>query len=173
MWAAVHDLKSQEKVGKIGVSVYHPTQLEKVLERCDIDLVQLPFNLYDQRFAQTGMLRQLKRKGVEVHARSTFLQGLLLLPPEKLPEHFHAFRSRHAELHRRTREAGLSPRDVCLRFCLDHADIDKVVVGCETMQQLGEIIDSAEKVAARIPWTESCAIDDESLIDPSKWPVTK
>lgn len=170
LWSAMQDLKSRGRVGRIGVSVYHPAQLEQVLERYDIDLVQLPFNIYDQRFAQTGMLRHLREKGVEVHARSAFLQGLLLLSPEKLPEYFHPIRSHHAELHRRTSEAGISPRDACLRFCLDHADIDRVIVGCETTQQLAEIIDSAEKADGSLPWAEFCAINDESIINPSRWP---
>lgn len=170
LWAVMQYLKAHGQVGKIGVSVYHPEQLERILERYDIDLVQLPFNIYDQRFANSGMLRQLRESGVEIHSRSAFLQGLLLLSPEKLPKHFQRIGEAHARLHQRFREAGLAPREACLHFCLDHAEIDRVVVGCETTRQLSEIIDSAEKADRVFPWAESCAVDDESIINPSRWP---
>jgi len=170
LWSAMQDLKERGLAGRIGVSVYNPAQLEKVLDRFAIDLVQLPFNIYDQRFAQTGMLRRLRDNGVEVHSRSAFLQGLLLLTPELLPAYFNPIRSLHADWQRRASKDGLSPRDACLRFCLGHADIDKVIVGCETTQQLNEITDFAEKVEEGLSWGESCAIYDESIINPSRWP---
>lgn len=169
LWAALQDLKEHGYVRKIGVSVYNPAQLEKVLESHDIDLVQLPFNIYDQRFAQTGLLQQLQKKGVEVHARSVYLQGLLLLVPENLPEHFNRIRNLHAQLHHNIREQGLVPREACLRFCLDHPHIDLVVVGVETSQQLAEIIDATEAVG-NLSWAESCAISDQLIINPSVWP---
>lgn len=170
LWTALRNIKDRGLAGKIGVSVYHPAQLEQVLERYDIDLVQLPFNIYDQRFAQTGALRQIKKKGVEVHARSAFLQGLLLLQPERLPEYFRGILNHHEQLHRYARESALSPRDACLRFCLDHSDVDKVVVGCESVQQLVEIIAAAENEGGSLSWAGSCAINDESIINPSMWP---
>ncbi|MCG3771037.1 MAG: hypothetical protein JW384_02217 [Nitrosomonadaceae bacterium] len=170
LWAALQDLKVQGHVGKIGVSVYNPAQLEKVLESYDIDLVQLPFNIYDQRFAQTGLLKQLKGNGVEVHARSAYLQGLLLLPAKNLPEHFHRIRNLQAQSHRNIREQGLVPREACLRFCLDHPHIDQVVVGVETLQQLVEIIDASKPGVGNLSWAESSAITDQQIINPSMWP---
>jgi aryl-alcohol dehydrogenase-like predicted oxidoreductase len=170
LWAALNNIKKQGLAVKIGVSVYHPAQLAQILNRHEIDLVQLPLNIYDQRFAQTGLLGKLKKLGVEVHARSAFLQGLLLLPPERLPPHFHSIRPHHEQLYRCAMESALSPRDACLHFCLNRTDIDRVVVGCETKEQLSEIISAAKQPEKSLSWAESFAINDEAIINPSMWP---
>lgn len=169
LWEILQDFKAQKRVGKIGVSVYRPDQLGTILDRYLIDLVQLPFNLYDQRFVQTGLLGRLKEAGVEIHARGAFLQGLLLFPPAHLPEQFSAIRDHHARLHHRISEAGLTPLAACLGFCLDQADIDRVIVGCETVRQFDEILGVAEQDGARLPAPESYSLSDTSIIDPSTW----
>ncbi len=169
LWAILQELKAQSRVEKIGVSVYQPDHLETILDRYPIDLVQLPFNLYDQRFIQTGLLGCLKEKGVEIHTRSAFLQGLLLLPPAQLPERFSAIRYHHVNLYRQISEAGLTPLEACLRFCIDQVDIDQVIVGCETVKQLDEILGVVEQDGAYLPAPEFYAIRDESIIDPSMW----
>ncbi len=171
LWAALQALKTHGLVEKIGVSVYHPHQIRNILDRFRIDLVQLPFNLYDQRFAQTGLLRRLKQDGVEVHARSAFLQGLLLMPPDKLPDFFGVIRNHHARLHRQIGEANLTPLEACLQFCLTQADLDQVIVGCETAAQLAEILGAVKKVGSYLPGPESYSLDDESIINPSRWPT--
>lgn len=170
LWTVLQDFKAQGRVEKIGVSVYHPNQLEKILDRYPIDLVQLPFNLYDQRFVRAGLLGRLKKAGVEIHARSAFLQGLLLLPPAQLPEHFRVIRNHHAGLHRQIGEAGLTPLEACLRFCLGQADIDQVIVGCESGVQLDEILAAAGKDDVLLSGPELYTINDESIINPSLWP---
>ena len=50
--------------------------------------IQIPVNALDRRAIHSGLLRRLKTKGVEIHARSVFLQGLLLMQPTELPEFF-------------------------------------------------------------------------------------
>ena len=85
---ALERLKVEGVMQKIGVSIYSPTELDPVFEACQIDLVQAPFNLIDQRLNTTGWLQKLHNAGVEVHTRSTFLQGLLLMPSTMIPEKF-------------------------------------------------------------------------------------
>lgn len=172
LWAALQSLKGEGLVEKVGVSVYHPRQLENILERHRIDLVQLPFNLYDQRFAQTGLLRRLKQAGIEVHARSAFLQGVLLLPPDRLPGHFVAIRDHHAHLHHRIGEAGLTPLEACLRFCLARDDIDRVIVGCKTVEQLAEVLGvvKGKDTGMDLSAVGHYSISNESIINPQVWP---
>lgn len=169
LWAILQDFKARGRVKKIGVSVYNPHQLETILDRYAIDLVQLPFNLYDQRFMQTGLLGRLKDACVEIHARSAFLQGLLLFSPAQLPQQFSAIRNHHAKLHDQISELGLTPLEACLQFCLDQPDIDQIIVGCETAKQFDEIVGAVKQDGARLPAPESYSIPDESIIDPSMW----
>ena len=169
LWGALEELKSRGVVTKIGVSVYEPRQLSRILERYPIDLVQLPFNLYDQRFLREGLLNRLKSRGVEVHSRSAFLQGLLLLPPDRLPGGFDSIRVQHARLYRELDAAGLTPLEGSLRFCLSQLQVDQVIVGCESVAQLDEILRAASGGGGNLPHPDAFSLDDESIINPTRW----
>lgn len=171
LWQALERLKRSGRVTKLGVSVYHPEQLRLVLDRFPIELVQLPFNIYDQRFARSGLLTVLKHKGVEVHARSAFLQGLLLLPAEKLTGYFVPFRSQQERVHLRIQELGLTPYQACLNFCLGQSEVDRVIVGCETPEQVRVLVNACPKVGPLLAAEmQQFGMDNEALINPSNWP---
>lgn len=169
LWALLQDFKSRGLVTKIGVSVYDPQQLEHILDDYTVDIVQLPFNIYDQRFLRIGWLERLQRAGVEVHARSAFLQGLLLMPAEGMPAQFSAWCDHHQRLHRAFADIGATPLAGSLRFCLEQPQIDRVIVGCETAGQLDEILQAATGDSVPLPHAESFAIDDGVVIDPRRW----
>lgn len=168
LWSWMESLKSEKVVNKIGVSVYSPDQLEKAVDRYDIEIVQLPYNIYDQRFARAGLLDGLQAAGIEVHSRSVFLQGLLLLAPGQLPAQFESIRSLQARLHESLAKAAMTPLAGCLSVCLNDPRIDFVVVGCESLRQIDEIIKSAVQTHA-CQDLEQFALDDEVIIDPSRW----
>ncbi len=93
------ELQHQGKVGKIGVSVYSPEELAQWLDQgYPLELVQLPANLLDQRFLRSGWLDRLQAAGCEIHVRSLFLQGLLLMQPDLRPDYFDTFREPLARL---------------------------------------------------------------------------
>ena len=71
-------LKQKGQITKIGVSIYSEEQLQKIIDSFDIDLVQLPFNILDKRLKDSGILNNIFSQGIEIHARSVFLQGLFL-----------------------------------------------------------------------------------------------
>lgn len=169
LWEALLRLKAAGRVARIGASLYHPLQLEAILARFPVEIVQIPFSLYDQRFLQTGWLARLKERGVEVHARSAFLQGLLLLDPDQLPPRFAEIREHHRFLHARLRETGFTPLSGSLAFVLDQPDIDYVVLGCEKLQQFSELLALAG-ISTRLRFaTETAALTQEHFINPSLW----
>ncbi|MEM7618353.1 MAG: aldo/keto reductase [Pseudomonadota bacterium] len=86
LYNAMCDLKNGGLVKKIGVSAYHQDQIERIIARFDIDIIQVPVNIFDQRLIRTGMLQALKEKVIKIHARSAFLQGLFFMSPQKLPQ---------------------------------------------------------------------------------------
>lgn len=170
LWSALETFKRQGRVARIGVSVYQPAQLQRILDRYPIDLVQLPFNVYDQRFKEQGLLRRLQGMRVEIHARSVFLQGLLLLSPEDLPPPFESLRPHHAHLHQRLRERGLTPIEGCLSYCLQQPEIGRIVVGCETADQLKDVLDaSAINVPVELAELAEFGLLEEAVINPSAW----
>ncbi len=168
LWGWMQSAKADGKAEKIGVSVYSPEQLNELLARYqDIEIVQLPLNIYDQRFARSGLLDRLKQKNVEVHARSAFLQGLLLMAPELLPGQFGAIRSHQAALHKWLRERGLSPLAGALSVCIGNPQVDLVVVGCDSVQQLDDIVVAADSACPS--GCDQFAIGDERVINPGLW----
>ena len=171
LYGALQELKQAGLVERIGASVYDPAQVEELIDRSfDFDFVQLPFSLLDQRMRTSGALARLAADGVEVHVRSCFLQGALLMPPAQLPEHLLALRGRLEEYRAAVRECGLTPLAGALAFVRDCPGVDAVVVGVCDKGQFDEI---AHAAAATLPEgiaTELFAVDDPELIDPRKWP---
>lgn len=168
LWAWMEELQAQGAIGRIGVSVYTPEQLTRVRERFPIQIVQLPYNIYDQRFARSGCLDALAEEGIEVHSRSAFLQGLLLMTPAMMPERFASIRAHQERLHACLADRGLTPIAGALTFALQDPRIGHAVVGCETMPQLQEIVDAAQRDISPLDCA-AFALTDEALIDPSRW----
>ncbi|NVI80399.1 aldo/keto reductase [Janthinobacterium sp. BJB401] len=168
-------LKQQGLVSKIGVSVYTGQQIDAVLARFPIDLIQLPINVLDQRLLHSGHLRKLKQAGVEIHARSAFLQGLLLMAPHELPAHFDGVREHLAAYHRFIAGQGLTPLQAALGFVTGLDEIDHVVCGVNSSVQLQEICTAAGHPgagAARAGY-DAFAINDEAIVNPALWQQAK
>ena len=81
-------LKKNGKIKKIGISITNFEDLKFVLKKLPIDIIQIPFNIFDQRLKNSGMLNTLIAKGIEIHIRSIFLQGLILQNAKQLPQQF-------------------------------------------------------------------------------------
>ncbi len=80
IWSTMVNMKDRGFVNKIGLSVYSPQELDQILNFIQPDIIQIPLNILDQRFLEKNYINRLKESGIEIHARSAFLQGLLLLP---------------------------------------------------------------------------------------------
>jgi len=167
LYQALWQLKARGLCHKIGISVYSPVELDDILSKFDFDLVQLPFNLLDRRFLSSGWLQKLKDKGIEVHTRSTFLQGLLLMPAHERPTKFGMWRELWAKWDDWITHSGLSRMQACMAYVLGIEGIDKVVIGADSPMQLVEIIESGIfQSKLDIP---DLTCQDERLINPSNW----
>jgi aryl-alcohol dehydrogenase-like predicted oxidoreductase len=155
---------------RIGASVYNSDQLALVESRFSPELVQLPLNVLDRRPITSGLLPRLKAAGVEIHARSVFLQGLLLMRPDELPEFFAPLRQTIVRLRETWQRRGLSALGGCLAFAFRQPEIDAVIVGVNRVQELEQI----EAVVASLPDGDTdIALDqpiDPAYLDPSRWP---
>ena len=167
IYEALQALKSMGLVDKIGVSIYSPNELEAIISRFNLDLVQAPLNLLDQRIAATGWLQRLKEKDIEIHTRSAFLQGLLLMPRSGIPAKFMSWAKLWDKWHNWLIENSISAVQACLSFPLSFPEVDRVVIGADSKDQLVQII-GAETEKSDHGFPEICCAD-VSLIDPSKW----
>lgn len=164
---AMSNLKSLGLVRRIGVSVYDPEELRAVQRVFLPDLVQLPLNVFDQRFLRDGALRRLRQAGTEVHARSALLQGLLVLDPDDTDPYFQPWRELLRRWQAACLRAGVQPQHAALAFVTDCLEVDCCVVGVESLQQLRDLLAGLDNVPD-LEWS-SFACDIPALLNPSQW----
>ena len=162
------ELKHEGLISRLGVSVYREEQIRCLLERYYLDVIQLPINVFDQRLLQAGVLDELADAGVELHARSVFLQGLLLTRPDKLPSQFQQFRRHWADYYAYLNQQRMSPVEGALSFVASLPQIEKVLVGVNTSVQLEEII-AAYPTSCEMDQFSKFALVDEQILNPSLW----
>ena len=167
LFNSLQRLKSEGRVSKIGVSIYAPDELEKLVDRFDFDLIQAPLNIIDRRLVESGWADQLKSSGIEIHARSTFLQGLLLMPRDQRPAKFDVWSDVWAEWERWLDATGMTPMQACLRFVSGLEQVDKLVVGVDTVSQLDEIVGAEDGDIEYLP--DFGELMNSRLINPATW----
>lgn len=174
IWKAMDDLKRRGFVEKIGASVYTAAQIDSIIESFPIDLIQLPVSVLDQRLIDSGHLKMLKKKGIEVHARSVLLQGLLLMTPSELPDHFSSVRSHLQSYHRYFASRNISPLKSALDFVLNLDEIDAVIIGVASTGQLEQVLcGTGSEIEMSSDEYRKFAWWDEKILDPSQWNIPK
>ncbi len=172
---ALAALKDSGLVTKVGASVYSPAQVDGLLSRARIDVIQIPFNVLDQRLLRGGQLAALQAAGVEVHARSIFLQGALLMEAAALPAFLSPARPLLQRLGAAAAAVGLSPLQAALAFVLERPEVSHAVVGVCDEGQLREILEAAgspSSKSARLDWSQfHCG--EETVVNPALWPSTR
>jgi aryl-alcohol dehydrogenase-like predicted oxidoreductase len=169
LFVELESLRDQGLVDLVGASIYDATEMDALLDRYDVDLVQVPLNVLDQRLLSGGQLARLAARGVQVHVRSIFLQGLLLMDPASLNPYFEPIRGHLAAWRKTLAEQGLTPAQGALAFARS-LDADVVLVGVEDSAQLAANI--ADFAAAADLDFAPFALDDDKYVDPSKWVLT-
>lgn len=168
LYHALRSVQSKNQVEKIGVSIYSPAELATLLSvGFEFDIVQAPFNLVDRRLKDTGWLSRLKDAGVEVHTRSAFLQGLLLMTQANRPAKFSHWNGLWRIWEEWLEVHSVSALHVCLGYPLSFPEIDRVIVGADDFFQLSQIVDAVgNHLIGDLP---DLKCDDENLINPSNW----
>lgn len=165
------ELKAQNKLQKIGASFYTLPALETALAQYELDLIQIPASCLDQRFQQSGLLQEAQKQGVEIHARSLFLQGLLLTPDCNLPSSLLKFRPQLDFYFSTAKKLNLTPLQLALVYLIQIKEINYGVIGCQNSQQLLGIInayDDMQEKAVNID-LNPLSVTDERLVNPSLW----
>jgi aryl-alcohol dehydrogenase-like predicted oxidoreductase len=169
MFELLTDLQQQGSFGKLGISVYSPEELDAwSAAGYPLELVQLPANLLDQRFLRTGWLDKLAEMGCEIHVRSLFLQGLLLMQPTQRPDYFQRFATaleRFDHWH-----PSMAPLDRALSIMTALPQVSRFVVGVCHAQELAAIVAASH---ALHEYNEAdiapLASIEQGLINPGLW----
>ena len=157
-------LKEEGLINKIGFSTYTPDQVDFLLENFDFDLIQVPFNVFDARLVEGGQLKALKKKNIEIHARSVFLQGVLL-SFDSLSDYFSTWDAQFEQYQEMVREKELSLLEYALNFALKTQELDKILVGVDSVKQLTDIVNAFKSDVD----LKAFKIDDINLLNPSLW----
>jgi aryl-alcohol dehydrogenase-like predicted oxidoreductase len=168
-WAEYVQVKEMGLVKKIGISLYYPHELEEIFKReLDIDIVQVPYNIFDQRFS--CWFPELKKRGIEVHVRSVFLQGLFFL--DTLPQYLEGISPQFSKFKSIVKASGVTTSAICLKFAIQNEYLDKVIIGVDTVINLE---DNAQAViqpalpADLYSDLKKLEVHDEQLILPTNW----
>lgn len=166
LWHLLLQLKTNGIVAKIGFSIYTPDELDELWDSFKPDLVQAPYNVFDRRLDESGYLQRMNQENVEVHARSIFLQGLLLMSEDSRPAKFSKWAAVWSRWESWLSENGIAPVQAAVSFALSDRRISKVVVGVDSLDQFKNIITMANNVGK---FPESFHITDTRLLNPSDW----
>ncbi len=165
------DLKNKGLINQIGFSLYYPSEAEYLIKnKVEFDLIQIPYNIFDQRFDK--IINKLKKTGKEIHTRSVFLQGLMFKKPNELTGQFNSIKTKIEEINHLAEKLNLSISAICLNFALLNKNIDKVVIGVDNLNNLKENIhdlnfkESVEKI---YPTLLKLKVTDEDIILPTNW----
>lgn len=164
IWKSFEKLKAAGLTDRIGFSLYEPEELELIFSRniC-FDLLQIPYNLFDRQFEP--YFERLKKMGVEIHVRSTFLQGLFFMDRDGLPEKLKPLRKYLDLLDQFASQNNLSTSEVALNYNLQNPHIDGVLIGVDNETQLKQNMDSI----LNIPINLDIQVIEQELLKPVNW----
>jgi len=167
-------LRERGLVRRLGLSIYESSDLDSVPSEL-LDLVQLPLSLYDQRLLCDGTIDRLHAQGCAVHARSLYLQGLLLSPSASWPTWVNPTdRQHHARLERLAANRGYTLLECALGFARTQANLEAVVLGVCSRRELEQSLRAWHQAS---PWVgcewKQWFLEKSEILDPRRWPQSK
>ena len=163
--------KNNGKVEYLGVSVYTNEQIEDVIEDQYVDIIQIPFNLFDNSNLRREVLNKAKSKGKIIHTRSAFLQGLFFMPLNTENRVVQLLAKELNYIRGLSLNSDIHLNKIALNYCLQQANIDNILIGIDNLDQLNQNLADADcslpdELIAEI---NSIHIKDIDLLNPSLW----
>jgi aryl-alcohol dehydrogenase-like predicted oxidoreductase len=153
---------------KIGVSVYSEEAIftcKKILP--ELSVFQVPENICDRRLLSSSKIQKLSEEGNDFMIRSIFLQGLLLMKPNVMPEELKSAVEYIRKLINYAQSKSLSEIDLCVAYAKSIPWASGIIVGVASLDQLKEIKRSS--FAMPDGWAEAIPILPLDILDPRQW----
>ena len=166
IYRIILDFKSKGLIKKFGLSFYDIAEVNKFIPKFKIDAIQTPFNLIDRRLIRNQYISLLKDFNIEIHIRSIFLQGLLLIKPKSRPMKFNKWKKIWDNYDNWIHTLKIMPVEACIGYVKSFPEIDRIIIGFENKSQLIETL-KVKKIINNAPFNISSC--DENLINPYNW----
>ncbi len=166
VFRALLNLKKKNKLQKIGISIYNFKTLEKIINKYHIDFVQVPYNIFDRRIENVRLIKKIKKKGIEIHVRSIFLQGLLTKRNIKIPKKLLSLKKGLESWKKWLELNKLTTINACLNFVLRNKNVDKIVIGFNDLESFKQVINYKKST---INFRKLNIKIDSKHLDPRKW----
>jgi aryl-alcohol dehydrogenase-like predicted oxidoreductase len=168
VWERLARLRDEGLFAKIGVAAHASDDPVGVARRFKPDILQAPASLLDQRLLADGSLARIAGLGIEVQLRSIFLNGLLFLPPDRVPAQLKGASGRLSRVRRMIAEGRSDPLQAALGFALSRPEASAVLVGVTSAAELSAVVAAASSPPPDLDW-DDMAIDDPVALDPRRW----
>lgn len=132
------DLKKSRLINNLGLSVYTNAEFKQAINHEWVDVIQFPYNLFDNYGHRGELISAAKEKNKILHARSVFLQGLLLMPATEFPANLVPLKKYKSLIDQLCEKHKIEARTLCLSYVLQNNLIDGVLIGVDTFDQLKE-----------------------------------
>jgi aryl-alcohol dehydrogenase-like predicted oxidoreductase len=164
-------LKRDGIIKHIGVSTYTNEQIEDLLLDDRITVVQLPFNLLDNKSIRGELIQKLKSKGKLVHTRSTYLQGLFFADSYKNNSIYQKLSAEILVIKNIAMSENTSIINLAQSYCVNQMNIDNVLIGVDTMKQLEDNLEALDYAisAEAISKINEIKVKNIDLLNPSLW----
>lgn len=156
----------------VGVSLYTPAMALRALESDILEMIQVPANILDRRFADAGVFKLANEKKKQVYIRSVFLQGLLLMKPEDLPARMAFAKPTLSKINNLCAQYKYTRQDIALLYIKGKYPQARIIVGAETPAQLEQNLTIWEdnfRSLFEIKEFDSWSIADERILNPALW----
>ena len=162
-------LKRDGIINNIGVSLYSNDELESVLKFNEITLVQLPFNLLDNNNKRGNIIKKAKAKGIEIHTRSAFLQGLFFKDIASIEGELSVLKKYLVKLQGIIDTTEIN--NLALNYVYSNPNIDAVLIGVDSVNQLNKNISCVETNKYKNAFCDINLInvEEENMLNPSNW----
>ena len=167
IYESLKKFKDQNIISKLGVSIYSSNELDAIFSNFDFEIVQAPFNVIDNSLINSGWMKKLNNNGIEIHTRSTFLQGLLLCDLNEIPNKFNKWIDIFELWDYQTSNINISKMEACLNYSNSFNEINKIIVGIDNLSQFKEILSFDLSKDYHRLLSLDCL--DKMLINPSNW----
>jgi len=137
------------------------------LDEFKVDMIQVPFNILDRRLITKNYLNKIKKKKIQIHVRSIFLQGILLTNIKKMPKKFSKWKNLFKAWYTWLEKNKLSKLQACLNFILSFKQIDVIIFGACSKMQIKQIINAVNQSTKLYP--KNIISNNLQLIDPRQW----